>query len=614
MFTSAELIEALRRRTRRSLRPPPPPGEFPPGWRDWFAAMAALPGRVSGAFAEDIVALMAAREPAVTAASVQALGRWRAFTTLWRQDWQPGSRDERWMRIVSMTTSLFLHVLFVAALAWLMFFSGLYFPVPAEEAREGEEHVLQVEYIGEGTPDDAGGGAPEAPLESPREPASAAAATAAAVAPPEPVTRAVPPPDSPQPPVETPTPAERAPEPATAFQPPPAERELSIEVPRITAPSIPAPQELQATEVELPDPRFEVPPPRDLSVVEVPAADATEVPVRRRDIEVEIPAEPVRLAAPRPPRELELAVPRASPRGVEVREREIELAEAPRAPVVAARELAAPAPPGLAAEAPAARVRELPMPAARPPGADRAQAGTAATGAAPAAGTPEPGEDPATAPRGPAGEGSAPTSATASPGGRPRAGGGAREAPGTAGAGRQPGLPPGALPSGRTSDDWGDSSRQVPGRQAGRPGASGLFNADGSPRLADGGRVGGGLPPGTITEDFENIDRHGTWLKRPPYDYEPTTFDRFWLPTESLLEEWVRRSVTEVRIPIPGTTKTIRCVTILLAAGGACDIVDPNLQEQPASARKPPDIPFKRELQEDQDSLGPPPPQSPPEG
>src|SRR5690606_11887291 len=128
------------------------------------------------------------------------------------------------------------------------------------------------------------------------------------------------------------------------------------------------------------------------------------------------------------------------------------------------------------------------------------------------------------------------------------------------------------------------------------------------PRLAGGGAVGGGRPPGTRTEDFEKVDRHGTWLKRPPYDYEPTAFDRFWMPSETLLEEWVRKSVTEVRIPIPGTTKSIRCMTTMLALGGACSIVDPNLQEQAAGAREPPDVPFKPELMEDQDALGPRPP------
>src|SRR3546814_19944328 len=71
---------------------------------------------------------------------------------------------------------------------------------------------------------------------------------------------------------------------------------------------------------------------------------------------------------------------------------------------------------------------------------------------------------------------------------------------------------PGALPSPRPGDDWGLSDRNVSGGQAGTPG---LFNADGTPKLASGdGKVGGGLPPGTITEDFEKIDRHGTWLKQ----------------------------------------------------------------------------------------------------
>src|SRR5690606_19776231 len=127
------------------------------------------------------------------------------------------------------------------------------------------------------------------------------------------------------------------------------------------------------------------------------------------------------------------------------------------------------------------------------------------------------------------------------------------------------------------------------------------------PRLAGGGAVGGGRPPGTRTEDFAKIDRHGTWLKRPPYDYEPTAFDRFWMPSETLLEEWVRKSVTEVRLPIPGTTKSIRCMTVLLAMGGACSIFDPNLQEQAAGARPPPDVAFQPELQEARDSLGSPP-------
>ena len=56
-------------------------------------------------------------------------------------------------------------------------------------------------------------------------------------------------------------------------------------------------------------------------------------------------------------------------------------------------------------------------------------------------------------------------------------------------------------------------------------------------------------------------------------------------------------------IPIPGTSKKIQCKVALLMLGGACDITDPNMQDQEAEARKPPEIPFKPELQEDQDSL-----------
>src|SRR5690606_19515741 len=113
MFSSAELIEALRRRMRRSLRPPPPPGELPPGWREWFAAMAARPGRVTGARPEDVVAVLAVREPVPPPGIVGQPGRWRAFAALWRQDWQPASADERGTRVAAMAGSLLLHLLFI---------------------------------------------------------------------------------------------------------------------------------------------------------------------------------------------------------------------------------------------------------------------------------------------------------------------------------------------------------------------------------------------------------------------------------------------------------------------------------------------------------------------
>jgi len=118
----------------------------------------------------------------------------------------------------------------------------------------------------------------------------------------------------------------------------------------------------------------------------------------------------------------------------------------------------------------------------------------------------------------------------------------------------------------------------------------------------------GGQPPGNVEERIPNLDRAGTWLRRPPIDYTPTRFDKFWTPNETLLEEWVRRNIRSVSIPIPGTKKKLNCVVSLLQLGGGCSLEDPDLQDQPPGARPPPDIPFKPELQEDQDSLAQPPP------
>ena len=100
-----------------------------------------------------------------------------------------------------------------------------------------------------------------------------------------------------------------------------------------------------------------------------------------------------------------------------------------------------------------------------------------------------------------------------------------------------------------------------------------------------------------------DLDRAGTWLKRPPINYTPTRFDKFWTPSETLLEEWVRKNIRSVEIPIPGSSKHLHCVVSLLQLGGGCGIEDPNMQDQEAEAREPPDVPFKPDLQEDQQSL-----------
>ncbi|HBN53624.1 MAG TPA: hypothetical protein DD456_06195, partial [Stenotrophomonas sp.] len=153
------------------------------------------------------------------------------------------------------------------------------------------------------------------------------------------------------------------------------------------------------------------------------------------------------------------------------------------------------------------------------------------------------------------------------------------------------------------------SQRQVDGGAgAASDQGRGLFNADGSVRLADGGDRGQasgarGAPGGeSDTWSREQIDRAGTWLKRPPYEHAPTSFDKYWVPNESLLAEWVRKGIKSIEIPIPGSENRISCVISILQFGGGCGLNNPNMQDQPASARPPPDIPFKKELQDDNGS------------
>ncbi len=157
---------------------------------------------------------------------------------------------------------------------------------------------------------------------------------------------------------------------------------------------------------------------------------------------------------------------------------------------------------------------------------------------------------------------------------------------------------PGGSPAVQRGDDWGTSARNAPGDASDGTGQDpGLFNADGSVRLpGDGiaGRVPSAGPPGSRQAQQADADRASKWLERADYPYEPTMFDKVWVPNESLLAEWVRRSIKEVEIPIPGTSKKVKCVVSILQLGGACVLTDLNLNEQPATARPPPDIPVKR--------------------
>lgn len=522
-------------------------------------------GAVTGApLAEYLDVFLGRAERAPPKASAE-LSRWRGYASLARQQWEPAPRDQRWMRGVAGLFSALLHAVFMVVLLWLGFVAIGDAPPDASQAGE----TVLIEYIGTGTPAEQGGDA--APGEADAL-ASAATAAAGQTAPAQTASAAASPPASSAAAAQPPA-SEQPPQPAEAGS---AQPLVVTETPRTDIDfTLPAPVPRDFTL-----PQFQVTVPQVASqVVEIQTFEprATVHALERPALSVPTPAVPTlrtevtEVEVRRPPAQAQVR-PLAQPARVP----DIRVPTLRTVPTdVPMRTLPAPASTAVATPSPAATTGSAATSAALP--------SSAAAGRSPT---------PATAP---------------TAGGRPEATGSGRSTDSArAGAGPTPSPRPGAAPSTVRSDDWGDSDRNAPGNSttatAGR--SPGLFNSDGGIRLpGDGGRVGGGLPPGTIIEDFQKIDRMGTWLKRPPLDYTPTRFDKFWAPNRTLLEEWVNRGIKKVAIPIPGTSKRIECTVSLLTAGGGCTIYDPNMQDQEAIARPPPDVPFKPELQEDKDSL-----------
>jgi hypothetical protein len=547
VFSAADLIESLLHRRRLKSIRPDVPGQLPAGWQAWLDAMPARRGAVTGAPPESVIAVLLERPLRERPARMAQLDRWQAFATLWRQQWQPRAREERGQHWLAVATSTGIHLCFALLLLWLGYVQLMARP----PAAEGD--VVQVEFVGRGTPEEEGGGAPaaEQPLPQPTEPAPAAAAAAPSAAPaaaePERVAEAAP-----------------SPEPLAAPEVAPPQ------------PAPPAAQPVQVTEVAVPDSDYLLPPPTprapELAAPVVRVPDLQETP---DTLAVEVP----RVTAP-------IRRPELVQRAIEVPElrEQVRTIEVPQR-MAQARALQ-PAP----TEAPRLQVPEL-----------RTQPGTLQIRergeAEQATASSRPGE--AEAPSSTQGRDAAPA------GGPPATSSGTRPGAIAAGSGAAPTPRPGAWPTVPRGDDWGAASRNRPG---GQPGASGerpgLFDADGTPRLADAPAPGRNAP-GTVEQNVADLDRAGTWLKRPPYDYTPTMFDRFWVPHETLLQEWVRKGIKAVSIPIPGTDKRLSCVVSMLQLGGGCGLVDPNVNEQPATARPPPDIPFKPHLQEDNGSAPP---------
>ena len=495
------------------------------------------------------------------------LSLWQALRRLFWQDWDAAPRDQRWMRWTSALISALLHLLFFMLLLWV---AVIRTTAPDEEGAEGER--VQVEFVYRAT-QEGGGDQPGA------EVAAAAAGrvatgqqTGAATAP------------APHPAAAEAAASSPASAPTASVPPPPAEAE--------PAPvAAPPPSPVQATEVAQASTDFVVPP------VSVPRTEVSVVPrdstpvVRERSVQpVQAPPTPSQMRSP------ELAVRTPQVRDIQVREREVSIVEAPVAPKplrspemqvrvpqqdvqVREREVQAVADPQVRMAAVAGR-----EPAVRAPTycdvQVREREVAPAPAAAPASSSGSASVTPAAAAQGSAAQTSSSTRPSASSS--------------TANAGARPAPNPGNWATPAKGDDWGSSSRNRDGASSGARQAStagkgnGLFNADGSVRVP--GQDGDGHAergaPGGANDGWskERIAQSGTWLKRPPYDYTPTSFDKYWVPQESLLAEWVRKGVKAMEIPLPGTNTRISCVISILQAGGGCGLTNPNMQDQPVVA------------------------------
>ncbi|UID80330.1 hypothetical protein J3U96_08165 [Stenotrophomonas maltophilia] len=559
---------------------------LPYGWALWLRSLGPLPRPYH---ARDVIAVLLPRSLPGPPGQSPQLSPWQALRRLFWQDWDAAPRDQRWMRCVSALASALLHLLFFMLLLWV---AVIRTSAPEEQGAEGER--VQVEFVGRAT-QEGGGDQPGAEAAAAAPPGQVAAGQNAGAA------------TAPEPRPASASAAASAPAPAAvaSVPPPPAESELAPV-------AAPPPSPVQATEVAQASTDFVVPP------VSVPRTEISIVPrdtvptVRERSVQpVQVPPAPAALRAP------EIAVRTPQLRDIPVQEREISTVDAPaisqplrtadvqvRVPQrdvqVREREVQAVVDPQVRMAAVAGREPTVRAPAGRDLQV-REREVASAPAAAPSTSS---GSAPATT-AAPAASGSARQAESSTP--RPSA---SSTAPAQAGA--RPAPDPGNWATPAKGDDWGASSRKQDGadkgaRQASATGkGSGLFNADGSVRVP--GQEGDGRAergaPGGANDGWskERIAQSGTWLKRPPYDYTPTSFDKYWVPQESLLAEWVRKGIKAMEIPLPGTNTKISCVISILQAGGGCGLTNPNMQDQPAVARPPPDIPFKKELQEDNGS------------
>ncbi|PJJ96039.1 hypothetical protein CO611_08915 [Lysobacteraceae bacterium NML03-0222] len=480
-----------------------------------------------------------------------ALTRWQRWRGLLDVGWDARNRTPTAQRLVGMAISLLVNLFFV-----LFMLASLYLRLGTRA--EPEEESMRIRITGFGTPSEAGGGqqAADGDLAMPASTDTQRSATQVATRQNQATVQEI---------------VHDVPAAAIARMNLP-----QISQPQLAAQPLPEPQPLQVTAAPQPAPdNFQLPPPRPL---------------------LTMPTASPQLRSPSLPQERALPAPLPEVRAINITNAAV-----------------APVPRVAAMPAESAIPEPMPMPPIDMPVLDMGSA-------APQIAVREPGQRPLPAlPTGQAESSQAPDSQTRNsltaaasaataprPAGLPAAQGKSPQ-PGQsvaqAGVGPQRAAVNGAWPEPRRGDDWGIAAQNRAGQtRGGEQGAGGrqgggLFDADGRPRLAD----------DSFKPRFPDPNREGTWLRRPGMDTRGTMFDGIWRPPETLLQEWVRRGVKSIRIPIPGTTLELECVISSLQAIGGCLPVPgkDGVFDQPARARKPPEVPFKPELFEDQDALQP---------
>lgn len=565
MTTAQDLIAALEQRRLLKRGRADAAGEMPAGWKRWFDAQPQADAGAARANIEAWVQPLAQRLDYAGQGNAARLGL--PFFHLQRLSRPYDPRDERALRIGVGAADIVVHLLLAAILLWMMYLQL------AELARRDEApaQVVQVHFIGRGNAVAGGGALAEQGAQAAVSPASRSAPAPAT----ERATASAPPSQAAPPQVVAQVEAQVEATPPQAID---ASRPVP---PQQQAPAPPeARQVLQVSEVPQPQPDgFKLPPPRERAVA-LPQATLREVPSGQQ-----VESLPM-LGAPAP-RTLEPVQRESQVRAPVLKEQVREIEVFRPEPRLQQRERATPATvAALRVPQPAGEVRALPL---------KPDPGTAAAAAT------ERGNA--------AADGSTKDASTAAGQAQAGAGQGARAAQAggrgvaATGTGAGPGLKPapGGWPGAARSDDWGASQRNVagtgngPGREA--DGKSGLFNADGSARL----------PDAWSDQNSVDLDRAGSWLQRPGLEYRGTRFDKYWIPQGNLLQEWVRRGIKELSIPIPGTGLKLKCVVSLLQFGGGCMPVDPDANEQSSTGRAAPAVPFKPALQEDNGSVRPPP-------